>query len=497
MEIPPGAGAKLLHNSGNSNHWIVIKPKGTGKNTSGIGARVRVVAGGLRMIRDIEGSGPGLTSGKLWAHFGLGSATVVDSIIVQWPTGQVEVITNVPADQYYTIQIAPPTITSFSPTSGPIGATVTITGTNFNTTAANNVVYFGAVKAQVTSASSTSLTVIIPVGATYQLITVTDLTKGLTAYSAKPFIVTFAGGGYISSSSFSTKVDFTTGSNPYSLAISDLDSDGKPDLAVSNKSSSTVSVFRNTSTSGLITSASLSAKMDFTIGGVPYDIAIGDLDGDGKPDLAVPNNSSNTVSVFRNTSTSGSITSASFAPKVDFTTGSAPLAVAISDLDGDGKPDLAVANYGSNTVSVFRNTSTNGSITSSSFAAKVDFTTGTGPESVTISDLDGDGKPDLAVANYGSNTVSIFRNSSMSGSITSASFAAKVDFTTGNYSCPGDIEIGDLDGDGKPDLAVANNGSRSCLGVPEQEYERINHINVICNESGFYYRKWSRGSSYK
>ena len=79
-------------------------------------------------------------------------------------------------------------------------------------------------------------------------------------------------------------------------------------------------------------------------------------------------------------------------------------------MNGDGKPDLAVANRSSAKVSVLRNTATSGSIAAGSFAAKVDFTTGTGPVSVALGDLDGDGKPDLAVANYGSATVSVLRN---------------------------------------------------------------------------------------
>jgi gliding motility-associated-like protein len=111
----------------------------------------------------------------------------------------------------------------------------------------------------------------------------------------------------------------------------------------------------------------------------------------------------------------------SYAAKVDFTTGAFPESVSIGDLDGDGKADLAVANGGSATVSVFRNTSTGaGSI---SYAAKVDFTTGTLPRSVSIGDLDGDGKADLAVANENSNTVSVFGNM-MSGPLipTIASF---------------------------------------------------------------------------
>ena len=318
-----------------------------------------------------------------------------------------------------------PGITSFAPVSGPIGTSVTITGTNFNTIAANNIVFFGATMATVTAATGTSLTVTVPTGATYQNISVLNSANGLSAYSAKPFKVTFK--GLVSAESIDPKVDFTTGSSPYSVNIGDLDGDGKADLAVTNNNSNTVSVFRNISSSGSITASSFAAKVDFGTGSSPYSVSIGDLDGDGEADLAVTNYNSNTISVLRNTSSPGNI---SFAAKVDFTTGSSPESVSVGDLDGDGKADLAVANYFSNSVSVLRNTSSPGSI---SFAAKVDFTTGSYPVSVSIGDLDGDGKADLAVtiSNGGTISVSVFRNTSSSGSITASSFAAKVDFTIG------------------------------------------------------------------
>jgi hypothetical protein len=94
----------LLHNEGNANHWIGLKPIGTAHNISAIGARIRVVAGDLSQIHDIQaGGGGGLLNGILWAHFGLGSATVVDSIIVNWPDGSlVDVALNIDADAYYT-----------------------------------------------------------------------------------------------------------------------------------------------------------------------------------------------------------------------------------------------------------------------------------------------------------------------------------------------------------------------------------------------------------
>ncbi len=339
-----------------------------------------------------------------------------------------------------------PTITSFAPASGPVGTSVTITGTNFNTSFANNIVFFGATQATVSAGSNTSLTVTVATGASYQSISVTDIITGLTAYSAQPFITTFACGGFIDATSFAGKEDFSAGDSPFSISTGDFDGDGKTDLAVANANFNTVSVFQNTGSSGTV---SFAAKVDFATGTSPQGTSTGDFDGDGKIDLAVANNGSATVSIFRNTGSSGTI---SFDTKVDFTTGTGPRSVSTGDFDGDGKTDLAVTNYNSDSISVFRNTGS-GTI---SFATKVDYITGASPISVSTGDFDGDGKPDLAVANWNSNTVSVFRNTGSSGTI---SFADTVNFITG--AGPYSASAGDLDGDGKSDLAVANSGSNT------------------------------------
>ena len=339
-----------------------------------------------------------------------------------------------------------PTINGFTPTSGSVGTSIIITGTNFSTTPTNNIVYFGAVKATVTAATATQLTVTVPSGATYQPITVT--VNGLTAYSLNPFVSTFPASGGIDLNSFAAKIDVTVGTTNFNnqLSVGDLDGDSKPDLAIADQLGTSVSAIRNTSPAGSIT---FGTYVDFATGANPQGVAIADLDGDGKLDMVSINNSANTLSVFKNVSTSGSITTSSFAAKVDFSTGINPVFCAIGDLDADGKPDLAITNINSNSVSIFKNISTSGTI---NFGPKTDLTTGTSPRSVAFGDIDGDGKLDLAVTNYSSASFSIFRNTSP-GTIT---FAAKVDVSTGTSINPLGLALGDLDADGKPEVIVTN-----------------------------------------
>src|SRR5205807_2107522 len=225
-----------------------------------------------------------------------------------------------------------------------------------------------------------------------------------------------------------------------SVAVGDFNGDGVPDLAAANSGSpqqpgTTISVLLGNR------DGTFRAALTFAAGSGPYSVALGDFNGDGRPDLAVANYGSlqqpgTTISVLLGNG------DGTFRAATTNTVDRNPSFVVVGDFNGDGKPDLAAANYGSYKVSVLLR---NGDGT---FQPAQTFASGTNPYSVAVGDFNGDGKADLAAARRSSDLLSVLLGNG------DGTFRAVQTLTTG--SSPQTVAVGDFNGDGKPDLAVAN-----------------------------------------
>ena len=245
----------------------------------------------------------------------------------------------------------------------------------------------------------------------------------------------------------------TTGGQPNQVVSGDLNGDGVPDL-----------VFADLSTSGnavvLLQDAThpgqFAAPLNLATGAMTPSVAVGDLNGDGKADVVAvdfdSNGNNGQVTIFfQNPASPGT-----FQQAVNFPAGAQPQAVRIADVNGDGLPDLIVANRGPGSdgtgtpgVSVLLQDATH----PGTFLAPVTYSTPWGAIDVAVADVNGDGKPDLVVASLGpapTGAVSVLLQSAT----TPGTFGPATSYA--GFGQPLSVAIADLNGDGHPDIAIAD-----------------------------------------
>jgi len=259
---------------------------------------------------------------------------------------------------------------------------------------------------------------------------------------------------------FIPAVDYATGPGPLSVAIGDLNRDGLPDIAVAVADGVEI-LLQDPAARGTFL-----APLFLAVDGGTFAVAVGDLDGDGIPDLAastilnangIPDPAASSVQsiavFFQDPLNPGNFLQA------NFSAGLQPNEIAIADIDSDGLLDMAVANIGSpvngsgSTVSIL----IQDPLVAGNFLPARNFATPSGTHGLAIGDLDLDGFPDLVVAStviQSSNpgVVSVFFQDPVFGNfVFSASYADG--FT------PLSVAIGDLNADGRPDIAVQDGPS--------------------------------------
>ncbi|MBI4850741.1 MAG: VCBS repeat-containing protein [Acidobacteria bacterium] len=244
---------------------------------------------------------------------------------------------------------------------------------------------------------------------------------------------------------FTSTTTLTVGANPQSVKIADLNIDGNLDLAVANLGSNNISVLLGNGAGGFTNQTG----SPYAVANNPQVVVISDLNGDGRLDLASSSSSTQNISVLLANPTTG------FAPSINFLSGVTNTAgglasLVTADFNSDGKPDIAATGLVSNNISLLFNTFSARCI-APSFGTPTNFPTGTDSLDNTVADLNLDGRLDVIIQNRGSGDLSILLGSP--GGFTPAPTVS----TGGNN--PLSSAVGDFNRDGNPDIAVANNFS--------------------------------------
>ena len=301
---------------------------------------------------------------------------------------------------------------------------------------------------------------------------------------------------------FLPQVKLLVKGKPCGVATGDFNGDGKADIAVAQLYGKIINILLSNG------DGTFQHAVNYSVGAMPVSVAVADLNRDGKLDLVVaeetgtlPGQSLNTVGVLLGNG------DGTFQPDISYPAGSHPVVVIADDFNGDGKPDVAVANYGGGNgpaslvvllgmgdgslqtpgIAETRLVNTPAGLAVGDFNGdgKLDIAmscrVGRAPVSVrlgngdgtfqapiildrtsfalavAVGDLNGDGNLDVVASNYGGYYLSVFLGNGDGTFQANKKYSAKVDVFS--------VAIGDYDGDGKPDLAVIDGFAKTKAGV--------------------------------
>ncbi|MDB5271077.1 MAG: hypothetical protein JWP58_4117 [Hymenobacter sp.] len=226
-----------------------------------------------------------------------------------------------------------------------------------------------------------------------------------------------------------------TGSNPFGVAIGDVNGDGLADIVSANFNSSTAGMLLGQPTGGFAAVSTYSTGA----GSTPTNVALGDVNGDGRLDIVTANEASQTAGVLLGQANGFAVVST-----YSVGIGGFPRGVALGDVNGDGRPDIITTNYQRNDVSVLLGLA-------GGFAAVSSYSAGTSgsPRDVAVGDVNGDGRLDIVTANVEAATVGVLLGAAGGG------FAAMNTYATGTASRPAGVALADVNGDGRLDIIAA------------------------------------------
>jgi hypothetical protein len=271
--------------------------------------------------------------------------------------------------------------------------------------------------------------------------------------AALGLLLATAGATHAQTPTFAPAATYGTGIVPQGIALVDVNGDGRLDIINANSNSNNVGVLLGSAT----TPGTFPATATFygSGGSFPVGIGVGDVNGDGRPDIVVANAGSNTVGVLLNLAAAPG----TFGAATVYGSGSSgPRGLALSDVNGDGRLDVVTG--GSGDLGVLLNLAAS----PGTFGATATYSTGAEADAIAVGDVNGDGRPDVAVSNFNGGNISLLLNSASAP----GTFPAVASYNTGGTMVRG-ITLGDVNGDGRPDLVTGNQDS--------------NNISVLLNQA--------------